>query len=253
MARQNPVIILDHPQLPRNIGMVARAMLNFELCELRLIAPPSGWYNENTIALSAGADHVLANAKTFSSLDECAYDLHYLYATTARMRHMVKKIHTPREAASLITQQTQQQVKVGIVFGSEKSGLDNDAIALTNDLIRIPTNADFSSLNLAQSVLTIAYELLTSRSESIQQQDSASQEELAPRQDLDGFLEQLLDSLKDAGYFRTTHKQKVMSRNLINIFTRIPLTTQEVRTLRGVVSTLTNPNGIFSRKRKKSE
>ncbi|KAB2834417.1 MAG: RNA methyltransferase, partial [Caedimonadaceae bacterium] len=74
MIRQNPVIILDQPQLPRNIGMVARAMLNFELSELRLISPPLGWYNENTIALSAGADQVLAHAKTFDSLDDCAHD-----------------------------------------------------------------------------------------------------------------------------------------------------------------------------------
>ncbi len=253
MIRQNPVIILDQPQLPRNIGMVARAMLNFELSELRLISPPLGWYNENTIALSAGADQVLAHAKTFDSLDDCAHDLHYLYATTARIRHMVKKIYTPREVATIITKQTQENVKVGIVFGSEKSGLDNDAIALTNDLIRIPTNDEFSSLNLAQSVLTIAYELLTSRSQSTLESTPGFQDDLAPRQDLDGFLSQLLESLDDSGYFRTQHKQKVMSRNLINIFTRIPLTTQEVRTLRGVISTLTNPNGIFSRKRKKTE
>lgn len=253
MRFDNPVIILDRPQLSRNIGMVARAMLNFELETLRLVDPPSGWYNENTLALSAGADSVLASAQTFTSLETCTSDLHYLYATTARTRDMVKKILTPREAAKMIDQQTRQNVKVGLVFGSEKSGLDNDAIAKTNALIRIPTNPEFSSLNLAQSVLAISYELLTARDTEGAGCLDIPLEDLAPREDLEGFINHLLASLEDAGYFRTDHKRKVMARNLINIFTRSPMTTQEIRTLRGVVSTLTNPNGIFSRKRKKTE
>lgn len=253
MPPHNPVIVLDHPQLARNIGMVARAMLNFELTTLRLVNPPSGWCNENTLALSAGADEVLLAAQTFSSLTEATADLHYLYATTARNRDMVKRIFSPSEVALEITKQIKQSMKVGVIFGAEKSGLTNESIALTNALIRIPTNPKFSSLNLAQSVLTIAYELLVSQNKGEQGIKDIKAEELASREELDGFLTQLLESLTTAGYFRTDHKRKVMSQNLINIFTRTPMTSQEVRTLRGVVSTLTNPNGVFSRKTKKSK
>jgi tRNA/rRNA methyltransferase len=247
-----PAIILVNPQLPQNIGTSARAMLNFGIHDLRLVSPPVGWLTINTRALSAGADTVLENAKVFERVEDAVADLHLIYATTARTRDMSQTIITPKQLAKE-TSSLKKQPKVGILFGPEKCGLENDIVALANGIINIPVNPDFSSLNLAQSVILVAYEwfqAFDSRKASYFRQGRST---LATKEEMLDFLKQLETELGKAGYFRTAHKHPVMARNLNNIFSRNIYTSQEIRTLRGVLSTLVNPNGIYSRKSKRKK
>jgi tRNA/rRNA methyltransferase len=245
-----PAIILVKPQLPQNIGTSARAMLNFGIQDLRLVSPPADWLNMNTRALSAGADVVLENAKIFERVEEAVADLHLIYATTARTRDMSQTIITPKQLAKEVFS-LKKQAKVGILFGPEKCGLENDIVALANGVINISVNPDFSSINLAQSVLLVAYEWFQAFHSREASYFRKGRSALATKEEMIDFLTQLETELKKAGYFRTAHKHPVMVRNLNNIFSRTIYTSQEIRTLRGVVSTLVNPNGIYSRKSKR--
>lgn len=248
-----PVMILIDPQLGRNIGNTARAMLNCGLQELRLVRPPLNWLNENTRALSAGADIVLDNAQCFENVESATADLHRLYATTARHRDMVQEVMTPRHFAKTVTPLYQSGQRIGVLFGPEKCGLENDDLGRVKGVIKIPVNPEFSSFNLSQAVLILAYEifLASSLNDSRESHLNHGNSDLAKKEEVDGFLDQLLDELDKAGYLRPEHKKSIMQRNLRNIFSRIDMTSQEVRTLRGVVSSLVNPNGIFSRPRRR--
>ena len=240
-----PIVILSRPTLSQNIGSCARAMLNFGLTEMRLIDPQANWLDKNARALSADADSVLENAKVFQTPEEAFADLHAIYATTARPRDMIKEVVSPQEAAQEVTEKTAQGQKVGLLFGSEKCGLENEEIALSDKILTIPLNPDFSSINLAQAVILVTYEVY---------QASLSQPERnplwerhdpeAPRGELIGFFEHLEKELGSRGYFKADHKRPLMERNLRNMFSRAKLTSQEVRTLRGVISGLTyEPKG----------
>jgi tRNA/rRNA methyltransferase len=246
-----PTIILVEPQLGQNIGKAARAMLNFGLKELRLVSPRKGWLSKEARMLAAGADLVLDQAKCFDTFEKAIADLNHIYATSARPRDMIKEVFTPQRVAEIALSDYHQQLKVGFLFGPERTGLHNDHIARADALISIPVNAEFSSLNLAQAVVVVAYEWYQALMKPAQQYTVLGKSVAAEKGDLEGFLSQLETALEQAGYFRTENKRPLMARNLKNMFSRVPLTAQEVRTLRGVVSTLVNPNGVFSRKSKR--
>lgn len=235
----NPIIILSRPTLSQNIGSCARAMLNFGLTELRLIDPQANWLDPQARALSADADGVLEGAKVFATAAEAFADLQGVYATTARPRDMIKEVMTPKEMAVEVRDRLDTGRRIGLLFGSEKCGLDNEEIALCDKIITIPLNPAFSSINLAQAVILVCYEVFQARSGSLTQNPLWQREDLeAPREELMGFFEHLEQELDQRGYYRVDHKRPLMERNLRNLFARAKLTSQEVRTLRGVVSSL---------------
>jgi tRNA/rRNA methyltransferase len=247
-------IILVNPTLSQNIGAAARAMRNFDLQDLRLVNPKADWLNKEARSLAADADTVLENALCFDNLEAAIKDIQVCYATTARPRDLNKEVTTPRLAAQEIGVLEHKGAKVGILFGSEKCGLDNDMIALCHKIITIPLNPLFSSINLAQSLIILAYELfqvrkVTSLADPLWQRkdDSAAYGELL------GLLQHLESELDKSGYFRVDHKKPVMNRTLHNIFSRANLSTQEIRSLRGVISSLVNPYGIYSRRPKRKK
>lgn len=245
-----PCVILVESQLDQNIGKTARAMLNFGLTDLRLVRPKAPHDNKTARALSAGAEKVLERAKVFETLQEAAKELSFVLATTTRPRDMIKDVYTPRNAIDQILSHLGQHSdhRAGIVFGPERSGLENDDIAFCDAIITAPLNPEFSSLNLAQAVVIVAYEWFQSSQDITSDQPSKAEEDpLVPQEDLHGFLNHLEEELEKAGYFRTQHMKETMTRNLRNMFARMPFTTQEVRSLRGVVASLVNPNGIYSR------
>ncbi len=237
-----PVIILVHPQIAQNIGKTARAMLNFSLTDLRLVAPQADHLSRDARALSAKADSVLENAKVYGTTKEAIADLHRLYATTARHRDMVALHTTPREAASLMVRQQAEGQKVGILFGPEYAGLTNEDVALCDATISVPLNPSFNSLNLAQAVVILAYEIFQAEEKTpattLFQGDSA----LAMKKELSGFLDHLIEDLDKAGYFRAENKRAKMIQTIHTLFSRVPYTSQEVRTLRGIISDLVTPN-----------
>ena len=268
-----PIILLSRPTLSQNIGACARAMMNFGLTDMRLIDPQADWLNANARALSADADPILESAQKFSNIEEALHDLHHVYATTARPRDMIKDVVTPKELAAEVYAHKKANKKVGILMGSEKSGLENDEIALCDKIVTIPLNPDFSSINLAQATILVAYELFqfnhethgnpetkhqnhnTQKTETLintreTEQESAwtktwaksniSEHDIAPRTDLFGFFHHLESELEKKNYYRCADKRPIMDRNLRNMFARANFTTQEIRTLRGVISTLTS-------------
>jgi len=234
-----PAVVLVEPQLGENIGMVARAMLNFGLTDLRLVRPREPWPNDKAAAAAAGADTVLEATRLFDSTLDAIADLSRVYATTARTRDMTKRVVTPRQAAIELTAPAASSVGCGILFGKEAKGLHNDDVALADTVITAPLNPAFSSLNLAMAVLLVGYEWYQARTPAPPSSLTMPKETRpARKQEMMGLFEQLEAELDACGFLRVLEKRPVMVRNLRNLLGRSQLTEQEVRTLRGVITCL---------------
>jgi tRNA/rRNA methyltransferase len=228
-----PIIVLVRPQLGENIGKAARAMLNFGLTEMRLVAPRDGWPNPDAGPAASGADEVLAKAQVFADTAEAVLDCAHVYATTVRKRGVSKPVLTPEAAAREIAG---QQGRSAIVFGPERSGLETDDVALARAIVTVPINPEFGSLNLAQAVILIAYEW--SKSRALVQ--PPRQEELppAPQEELEGLIAHFEALLEPKGYFRPPSRASATRRTLRGLLTKPGWNHLEVRTLRGVLSAL---------------
>ena len=229
-----PVIILVEPQLGENIGMVARAMANFGLTELRLVRPRHNWMHQKTRAAAAGADYVLDQALVFVSLPEAMGDLHFTFATTARERGQGKEVFGPQEAAQDMRGRIQAGEKVGILFGRERTGLENDDIALADMILTYPVNPAYASLNLAQAVLLAGFAYVSAGDMPVPFTRKVKWPP-ATREMVLSFFTYLEAQLEERGFFRPVHKRAIMSRNLRNMFHRMSLSEQDVRTWRGMV------------------
>lgn len=234
-----PAIILVRPQLSENIGTAARAMLNNGLTDLRLVAPREDWLSDRAIAASSGADRVVMGAKVFATTEEAIADLNRVWATTARNRFMVKNVDTPKTAAASMIQVASQGQKFGVLFGPERTGLENDDVVLADTVITVPLNPEYSSLNLAQCVLLVSYEWYQALgSELPQDHMTKGAQGPATKEKLLHFFEHLERELDDCGFLRIADKRPVMVRNIRNMFGRANLTGQEVQTLHGMVHEL---------------
>jgi tRNA/rRNA methyltransferase len=235
-----PAIILVRPQLAVNIGMCARAMVNFGLSDLRLVNPREGWprtgaLRKGAYAAAAGAVHVLEKAKLYDSLEAAVVDLNCIFATTARERGQAKRILTPAEAMPEVAARIADGEKHGILFGPERTGLDNDDVAIADAIITFPVNPAYASLNLAQAVLLVGYEWMRAANGDGVPFILPQRSPAAPREMVISFFEYLEGQLDRAGFFRPAGKLPVMRRNLRNMFHRMQLTEQDVRTWRGMI------------------
>ncbi len=230
-----PAVILIGTQLGENIGMTARAMHNFGLSDLRLVAPRPGWSQAKAQAAAAGGLQVLDAARRFATLQHAVQDLNYLIAATARSRDMNKEVLPPPQAIDKIFTQPVS----GILFGPERSGLDNAAIALCDAIVSIPANPAFSSLNLAQAVLLLAFHWFTAAHGKGEATISFRQNAvLAKKTDLVGLFDHLETELEAAGFFHPVAKRAIMIRNIRSIFHRAGLSDAEIRALRGIIAAL---------------
>lgn len=234
-----PAIVLVDPQLGQNIGMVARAMLNCGLEELRLVRPRDGWPNPAAESAASGADAVLDGVRLFETTAEAVADLQRVYAATARPRGMIKPVVTPRQAAAELRAALAGGERTGVMFGPERSGLVNDDIALADSVLSVPLNPAFASLNLAQAVFVVGYEWRLAATEIPARELSLGATRPATKAELIGLFERLEAALDVRGFLYPVEKRPVMVRNLRNLFQRAALTEQEVRTLHGIVSLLT--------------
>lgn len=235
------VILLHKTQMAENLGAVARAMGNFALSELRLIAPHCSPQDEQAIAMSAGADSILKGAKIYDCLEMAIADIHLLYGTCATVRHMIKQYTPISEIAPKIIFQTTNApspATVGILFGPERTGLDNDCLAKCHEIIQIPVNPDFSSLNLAQACVVIGYELYKAQQTQTSSTFHFGETRPAPQKQVESFLLYLEKELDEVDYWRVPSKKPIMWRNLQNILTRFHLTEQDIQTLWGMVTSL---------------
>ena len=230
---EGPIIVLVRPQLGENIGKAARAMLNFGLTELRLVSPRDGWPNPSAGPAAAGADAVLAGASVHESLADAVADCAHVYATTVRKRGVAKPVVTPQQAAEEIWQ---AQGRSALVFGPERSGLETDDVALARTIITVPVNPAFGSLNLAQAVILCAYEW--SKGMALAQPPL---EELLPpaqQQELEGMIMQMEAMLEPRGYYFPHSRAEATRRTLRSMLTKPGWNHLEVRTFRGVLTTL---------------
>lgn len=234
-----PTIILVEPQLGENIGTCARAMLNCGLTDLRLVSPRDGWPNEKAVSASAGATMVLDNARVYATTAEAVGDLQKVYATTARPRDMTKTVATARNAAAEMRDHFQVGRRVGILFGPERTGLVNDDIALADTVITIPLNPGFSSLNLAQCVLLVAYEWYQAGEVGEERELYTGASQPATKEELINMFDHLELELGEAGFYSSEAKRPSMIRNVRNMLQRAHLTEQEVRTMHGIIAALT--------------
>lgn len=234
-----PAIILSHPQLGENIGAAARAMANFGLSDFRLVAPRDGWPNEKATAMAVGASYVLDGARIYDTLEMGLGDLQFVLATTARVRGFAKPIYTPAEAVKALREAIARGEKTGILFGNERTGLENDEVSLANAIITIPTSPDFSSINLGQSVLLVAYEWFKSGDATpAYQLDHGPLAKKATRAEMIQLFEHLERELLENGFLYPPNKADGMIRNIRAMLTRADFTDQEVRTLRGMIVAL---------------
>ena len=235
-----PAIILVRPQLAVNIGMCARAMANFGLDDLRLVNPREGWprsddYREVAYSAAAGATGLLDSAHVFPSVNAAVADLHHVYASTARERGQMKAVLTP--SAAMSTAASADGERRGILFGPERTGLDNDEVAIADSIITFPSNPAYASLNLSQAVLICGYEWFKAARGDKPPPSTIPRPDAPPaqREMLLAFFDYLEAKLDDNGFFRPVTKKPGMRRNLRNIFHRMELPQQDVRTLWGAV------------------
>ena len=231
-----PVIVLVRPQLGQNIGKAARAMLNFGLTELRLVAPRDGWPNPEAGPAASGADAVLEQARVFDSAEEAIADCSLVFASTVRRRDLVMPVVGPEEMADRIAGSPERSA---ILFGPERSGLETEEVALAHAIATVPINPEFGSLNLAQAVILLAYEW--SRRASLSQPTVKEGEPPAPHGELEGLIGQLNRELEAKGYFHPPSRTQATKNTLRTIFTKTGWSSREVKAVRGIVRALVNP------------
>jgi TrmH family RNA methyltransferase len=234
----SPVVILVRPQLAENIGTAARAMANGGLFHLRLVAPRDGWPAEKAYRASSGAHAILDQATVHATVAEAVADLHHVFATCPRPRHIIKPVLTARGAAAELRAICARDLRAGVLFGPERAGLDNDDMAAADTLVRYPLNPAFLSLNLAQAVLVVAYEWWLAEDATAPRRLMTNETQVATKAELETFLAHLVAELDACGFLRNAPKRPGMVRNIRHFFERGEVTEQELRTLHGIVTEL---------------
>lgn len=236
--RPKPAIVLVRPQLAQNIGAAARAMANCGLSDLRLVAPRDGWPNQDAIPMASGATAILDAARVFEDLPAAIADLGRTWATSARPRDLVKRIATARGAAVAMREAVAVGARVGVVFGPERTGLDTDEVVACHELLEIPLDPAFSSLNLAQAVLVVAYEWFQAGDETPPQRIAEGGRGPASTEHIHAFLRHLEDQLVAAGFLGNPLTRGATVRVLRNFVMRADPTDQDIRALHGVLTAL---------------
>ena len=255
-----PAIILVEPQLADNIGMVGRAMANFGLSELRLVNPRDGWPNEKARIAASGATFIIDDAQWFPDFPSALADCNYVIATTARQRDLAKPVLTPEQAVAELRRRIAEGQRCGIIFGRERNGLETSEVANADAIVMAPVDKTFASLNLAQSVLLLAYEWMKQSGEGSLGRvttyetaitTGANNRGFAPanKAELLGFFDHLETELATMGFFTPLEKRQTMVQNMRAMFTRMEPTQQEVRTLRGMIKALVHGKGAQRRDR----
>ena len=231
-----PVIVLVRPQLGQNIGKAARAMLNFGLTEMRLVAPRDGWPNPDAGPAASGADVILEQAQVFGTVEKAIADCSLVFASTVRRRDLVMPVVGPEAMADQIHSFGERSA---ILFGAERSGLETDEVALANAIVTVPINPEFGSLNLAQAVILLAYEW--SKRGDLAQPTVKGLEPPAPHGDLEGMISQLNAELEAKGYFHPPSRTQATKNTLRTIFTKTGWSSREVKAVRGIIRALVGP------------
>lgn len=235
-----PAVVLVDPQMGENIGAAARAMLNCGMSDLRLVRPRDGWPSPSAEAMSSGALAKMPPVKVFDTTEAALEDCHFVLATTARPRDMVKPVFTARSAADELRKRAAEGQKTAILFGGERAGLSNDDVALAHGIITIPLNPDFTSLNLGQAVLLVTYEWYQAGDNTLPSTMPTGNSLPVSHDKLIELFKRLETELEAHHFFRSAGQRPIMVRNLRSLLTRAEMTDQEARTFHGIISALTD-------------
>ncbi len=230
-----PAIVLVRPQMGENIGAAARAMWNFGLDRMRIVSPRDGWPNQRAVAMSSGAGRLLDEATLHDSVADAVGDCSFVLATTARPRGLTKPVLSPERAMQMAAEKIAAGEKVGVLFGPERAGLENDDIARANAIVSVPVNPEFASLNLAQCVLLTAYEWRRQVAEITHDTVDMAKTDWASVIEVEKLAEHYEDRLQTAGFFFPETKAEGMQINLRNLWSRMPLTRADVQMLHGIL------------------
>jgi tRNA/rRNA methyltransferase len=249
----DPAIILTRPQMGENIGAAARSMANFGLNDLRLVSPRDGWPNERAKDTASGAFEAGVRVRVFDQLDAALADCHFVYATTARRRDIAKPFSQAKTACTAGVTRAAMNQKIALVFGAERTGLENNEIALCHHLIHIDTMPAFSSLNLGQAVLLIAHHWYHAALSHVCAQKSddlehaldfrvygheSRKDALAPHAEFENLMNRLETALEALHFFKNPKMRPALMRNIRAMLMRSEFSTQEINTFQGIISAL---------------
>ena len=225
-----------------NIGAAARAMWNFGLERMRVVSPRDGWPNQKAVAMASGAGRLLDEALIFPTFEEAIADQHFVFATTARPRDLIKPIYSPKDAIRLAVSKMSEGQNVGFIFGPERSGLENSDIVKANAIISVPVNDHFPSLNLAQCVLVLAYEWMLNLNNSDIDSSTSDQSNVVSNMQVEKLCNYFEENLEEVGFFYPEDKAESMKTNFRNMWSRMPLTNSDVQIFYGMLRQLLRAN-----------
>ena len=235
MHDPRPAFVLVRPQMGENVGASARAMLNFGLEAMRVVDPRDGWPNPRAVAMASGAGRVLDGARAFADLPSAVGDCSFVLATTARDRDLTKPVLTPEAAMAEAALRGRRGERVAVLFGPERTGLENDDVVRAQAIVQVPTNPAFPSLNLAQCVLLMGYEwrrAWAGAGAAPRETEGVDWATEAEREALAAHYEARLD---EAGFFFPEGKAPAMKRTLRNLWSRMPLTRADAQVFHGIM------------------
>ncbi len=230
-----PAFVLVRPQMGENIGAAARAMWNFGLDRMRIVAPRDGWPNPAADAMASGAGRLLDEAVVYDDLAGALGDCAFVFATTARERDLTKPVYSPEAAMAKAAELIANGQRVAVMFGPERAGLENEDIARANAIVSVPVNPAFASLNLAQCVLLMGYEWMRAQAEVVPEQVEMAGTQWAENSEIEHLARHFEERLDVAGFFFPEHKATSMKVNLRNMWSRLPLTRADVQMLHGTL------------------
>ena len=213
----------------------ARAMWNFGLDHMRIVNPRDGWPNQKANAMASGAGRLLDEAQLYQNTSDALSDTTFVMATTARARGLTKPVFSPEFAMAEALRRIGEGQKVAVMFGAERSGLENDDISRANAIISVPVNPTFASLNLAQCVLLISYEWQRQVTDITAETVDMAKTTWANGLEVEKLAEQFERRLETAGFFFPQTNAAGMKVNLRNLWSRMPLTKADVQILHGVM------------------
>ena len=230
-----PSFVLVRPQMGENIGAATRAMWNFGLDRMVLVAPRDGWPNPAAVAMASGAGRLLDEARLVEDVAQAVEGDHFVLATTARVRGLTKPVLSPQEAMRETADRIGRGERVSVLFGPERAGLENDDVARANAIINVPVNPEFASLNLAQCVLLCGYEWRRATQDVTAARVDLAGTIWADQREVEALSSHYEQRLETAGFFFPEEKAPGMKINLRNMWSRMPLTRADVQMLHGVL------------------
>ena len=242
VENKHPCFIFVNPQMGENIGASARGMWNFGLERMRIVAPRDGWPNQKAVAMASGAGRLLDEALIFPTFTDAIADQHFIFATTARPRDLLKPIYSPEEAMKLAFSKISRGQNVGFAFGPERSGLENSDIVKANAIVSVPVNAKFPSLNLSQCALLLAYEWMLKSSNLNNDKQILEQSSMVDVMKVEKLSQYFEAALEKADFFYPEDKAESMKINFRNMWSRMPLTNSDVQIFYGMLRQLLRTN-----------